>query len=223
MNTDELINIASAHLNRGYSEGREKILTNHGVPTERAALQQWISDTSDAQDEADGCVYHACTARTSNGVDSDLPTMEGIGCRVQRVPVRAYLVEAGEENEDDSEVAEPYWNILYGNCGVGFQETAYLACDDTFPETADPKAVAAFWRERMLHRDDIFATRAEAEAAAIAQLRERAKGASERREERQSIINDYKAGMCTYNQCVSALQGTGLKRYNAKQYLRNNQ
>lgn len=161
-----LINSAVNHLRRSPSEPRRQTLLAAGLPADdAAALARWIRAASDANAIDAGCVFHACTARVSNGVDADLPTIGKVGCRVSVVPVSARI----DAEASDMRCRQVRWVITWGNCGTGFMEPVWIDA----PKSADPAQVAADHRARMLQRGDCFATRAEAEAAAIRLLHER--------------------------------------------------
>ncbi len=160
MNTQSLIKDATNHRNgrqRG-KEARLARLATANVPTDRDGMAAWLADALDAQLEAARGVYHCCTVRIANGVDPDLPTQGNTGCRITRVPIKAYLVEAGDADDDP---VEGFWNVCWGNAGPGFLEPVAILLDRA--ETAEQ--AEAIVRTALLSKRDCFATRANAHAA----------------------------------------------------------
>lgn len=171
MISNDLINKAENHLRRNHSAGREAELLAAGVPArDPSELASWVKESRRSnEDELASIgrgVFHACTVRVSNGVDSDLPTINHIGCRITFVDLAA-SIDAECEPEEDGSVR---WCITWGNVGPGFLEHAYVwdSAD------ADAELVLARHRAVMLRRDDCFATRSEAEAAVKQMLERRA-------------------------------------------------
>jgi hypothetical protein len=136
-------------------------------------VYEWARVEADRCHEAAGGLYHACTVSVKNGVDENLPTAHGVGCRVTRVPVRAFMVRDADE---------PIVAVLADNVGPGFMETGHYTADmldmsaDDFDEDEALRAAEALVRRSLLSRDDVFETRAQAEASAVSQLRIRAGG-----------------------------------------------
>jgi hypothetical protein len=171
MISNDLINQAENHLRRKHSAGREAELLSKGVPaTDFDALNRWVKEARRSNQDELACagrgVFHACTVRVANGVDSDLPTVNHIGCRVTFVDLAATIDTECEPDEDGS----VRWCITWGNVGPGFLEHAYVWDSPN----ADPDAVLDRHRAFMLKRDDCFATRSEAETAVKKMLEQRA-------------------------------------------------
>ena len=147
----------------------------------------------DRDHEAAGGLYHVGTVRVECGVDVDLPTREGIGCRVRRLPLGAtWLVEPDDEyeNYDDAANFRPHWLVRYGNAYTGCMSPTR----DFESKTADE---ACEWRRaRLFAHGDCFRTRAEARAAVVGMLAVRAVAAKQRAERAhwrrwftQSVVN----------------------------------
>jgi len=163
----ELINLAANHLRRKFSQARYDQLVAAGLPADdREALDRWIRDAADAIALRQGCVFHAGTCRIKNGADSSLPTMKAWGCRVKRVEMAAQI----DEEASYLCCREVVWTILGGDCGVGFIANVQMQAD----RDSKPADLVAARRAKLLARGDCFATREEAEAAAIKELRHRA-------------------------------------------------
>jgi hypothetical protein len=169
---------------RGHAARIER-LRNLGAPVDtfdpanpytgdREALTAWGQVADDREHEAAGGVYHACTVRTSSGCDAELPTINKIGCRISRVPIKAYLVEAGEVVSTDAYgeewlAEESFWNVCWGSVGGGWMAPSVVSFDHA--ETA--AKAEAIVRRRLL-KGDCFTTRAAARIAVEKMLHERA-------------------------------------------------
>ncbi len=162
---EQLFNTAINHLNRKHSEQRYAILRQAGVPVDDvASLRAWIARTADELAEAAGraVVYYADTARVKNGVTPGLPTRRGIGCRVTRIELSAYI----DRGLNDMRRRCVTWSIARGNPCGGILGTAVLVA----AKTAAPAEIARQQRQRLIERGDCFLTYAEAATAAIRQL-----------------------------------------------------
>lgn len=180
-----LIRLSDARLIRPLDDD-EKQLAEQDVTcafprVDMSAAKAWARLQHDVRHEAVGGVYHACTARISNGVDEDLPTERHWGCRVMRVPVRAAYHEVGTPSATGA--AEPLEEsmivVSYGDVGVGSMWPVSLSLDDLdLPNDAEPKEACrvaeTLVRSRLLKRNDVFVTRPEAEASAAIELCKRA-------------------------------------------------
>lgn len=169
-----LIAQATNHLNR------KQQLIAAGVPANnKSELAAWIKMATRANESeiaaAGKAVFHACTARVSNGVDADLPTIGGVGCRISFVPLRAEIL-SGEETSDSeawentpNEFGEVRWGIYWGSCGTGYMAPVFINA----PAEAEPQEVVATHRKTMLKKDNFFASREEAELAVTKMLEAR--------------------------------------------------
>jgi len=110
MTMNELIH-AARHVLNGRRRGREQrlaLLAKHGVPTEYSELQKWLASATRDVQQADGYWFRGWSARTSNGVEADLPTFGKFGCRISAAKPRTFFI-------DD----ETGWGFDFsGECGV---------------------------------------------------------------------------------------------------------
>lgn len=163
---EQLLNTAANHLNRKYSPQREAMLISAGIPTERTALEAWLSKETDALADAKGpVVYYTCTVRVKNGADAKLPARNGIGCRIMRLELSAWI----DRESSDMRRRDVTWVVANGNPWIGMIGRGTLEA----PKNADPLEVARISQRRMLERGDCFLTRDEAVAAVTKMLHNR--------------------------------------------------
>lgn len=95
MKLNELIQ-AAHHVLNGRSRGRERwlaLLAEHGVPTERGELERWVASATRDMQQADGYWFSGWSARTSNGVEADLPIFGKFGCRIRAAKPRTFFID----------------------------------------------------------------------------------------------------------------------------------
>lgn len=95
MTMNELIQ-AAHHVLNGRSRGREQrlsLLAEHGVPTEYSELRKWLASATRDVKQADGYWFSGWSARTSNGVEADLPIFGKFGCRIRAAKPRTFFID----------------------------------------------------------------------------------------------------------------------------------